>query len=244
MFQYPRLVGGKMFKTETEFTLCTFRTEADVRSTGGSEVEAFPTMSAVKSSFSNTLHLCKLSSPKSGSSKSGHTQVLVCNGSKGSSSKSCDWRHTFELCYNTKGEYVWVVRSHTGSLGACSKHDRANSSNPVAVKKNVPVKTKAKVRSTAILYNRDSGSLTQKFYATRARSVIARCIRCYNGIGKDELKLAFDSFDKKNNHPLSLSYHIACFARYPPKGFSTITWDDKKRNEECEFLVNSMLRQC
>ena len=79
MSQYPRLIGGKKFTTETEFTSSTFRSEADVRSTGGSDVEAFPSMSAVRSYFSNTVHLCKLSSPKSGSNKSGHTHVLVCN---------------------------------------------------------------------------------------------------------------------------------------------------------------------
>ena len=240
--QYPRNIGGKKFENEIEFTYSNFRTEADVRSTSGSVVEAFSSMSAAKSSFSNTLHSCKLSSPKSGSSKSGHTHVLVCNGSKDSSSKGCDWRQSFEICCNTKGEYVWVIRSHTGSLVANSKHDRANSANPVAVKKPEPLKTKAKVLLTAIVYKRDSVSSTQKFYATRARSDSAKCIRCRNEIGKDELKLAFDSFDKKNNHPLSSSYHIACFLKYPPKKIITISWDAYKRDEECEGIVNCMLQ--
>ena len=79
MSQYQRLVGGKKFKTANEFSSSTFRTEAEVRATGGSDVESFPSMSDARSSYSNTLHLCKLSSPKSGSTKSGHTQVLVCN---------------------------------------------------------------------------------------------------------------------------------------------------------------------
>ena len=198
-------------------------------------------MSALKSSFNNTPHLCKLTCPKCGSNKSGRTHVLVCYGSKDSSSKGCDWRQTFELCCNTKKEYVWVVRSHTGSLVAKSKHDRANSANPVAVKKPEPVKAKAKVLLKAIVYNRDSVSSTQKFYATRARSNRARCIRCRNEIGKDELKLAFDSFDKKNNHPLSSRYHIACFLKYPPKKFIHISWDASKRDEECEGIFNCML---
>jgi len=241
MSQYPRWIGGKKFKTETELTSSTFRNEAEVRASSGSDVESFASMFAAKKAFSNTPHLCKLTSPKSGSYKSGHTNVLVCNGSKDSSSEGCDWRQTFELCCNTKEEYVWVVRSHTGGLVANSKHDRANSANPVAVKKPEPVKTKAKVLSTAIVSNRDSVSSTQKFYATRARSDRARCIRCRNEIGKGEFKLAFDSFDKKNNHPLSSSYHIACFWKYPPKKFNTISWDASKRDEECEGLVSCLL---
>ena len=133
-----------------------------------------------------------------------------------------------------------MLRNQTGTLAEASKHSRENPANPVPVQKPMMIKPKTKVKSTSIIYGRDSVNLTQKFYATRARSDRAKCIRCYNEIGKDEVKLAFDSYHKRYNHPLSLSYHIACFIKYPPKGFSTIEWDVSKRDEECEAIVNCM----
>ena len=56
----------------------------------------------------------------------------------------------------------------------------------------------------------------------------------------------FETFDRKENHPVTRGYHPVCFKNFPPSGVHLssfeIKWDSSKRDAVCEEEVESLLR--
>lgn len=241
-FGVPSISCGGKFLSPAQISASTFRrlNALETSTSFSSMLDAKESLTAA----SKGLFDIKLGTSRSSNSKTGHTHHCECTSG---TDVLCKWKRVFELCISCVGEYVWFERR--GKAIDDHTHELLVQGPPKSsVQRKPAVAAPAPDQGfSACSYTRDpSNSETKVFHARTAPTSNASCIRCLKNIETGDLKLMFETFDRKENHPVTRGYHPVCFKNFPPSGVDLssfeIKWDSSKRDAVCEERVEIILR--